>query len=89
RELLVYREKVDETSLLGSVFASNDGQTVAELGSVIRDELDGVPGSFVIARYNGKQTVPLSAKQESFTVGRVFRGAEDAVVVVKPAAPKA
>ncbi|KAJ2582387.1 hypothetical protein GGH95_001565 [Coemansia sp. RSA 1836] len=81
RELLVYREQVDEANLLGSVFVSESGQTVAALRGVIREELDGVPDSFSFARYNGKLTVPVSAKQESFTVSRIFRGADDAVVL--------
>ncbi|KAJ2791307.1 hypothetical protein GGI18_001229 [Coemansia linderi] len=81
RELLVYRNRVDESSLLGSVFISGNGQTVAELSNIIREELDGVPTTFTVARYNGKQTVPVSTKQESFNVGRIFRGADDAVVL--------
>ncbi|KAJ2738200.1 hypothetical protein GGI20_006309 [Coemansia sp. BCRC 34301] len=81
RELLVYRNQVDEANLLGSVFVSAGGQTVAGLGVVIREELDGVPDSFAFARYNGKLTVPVSAKQETFNVGRIFRGADDAVVL--------
>ncbi|KAJ2461478.1 hypothetical protein GGI03_005021 [Coemansia sp. RSA 2337] len=81
RELLVYCNQVDESSLLGSVFISDTRQTVAELGDVIREELDGVPGTFTVARYNGKQTVPVSTKQETFNVGRIFRGSDDAVVL--------
>ncbi|KAJ2890104.1 hypothetical protein GGI21_006300 [Coemansia aciculifera] len=81
RELLVYQEQIDEASLLGSVFVSDNEQTIAALGDVIREELDGVPDSFSLARYNGKLTVPVSAKQEAFNVGRIFRGADDAVVL--------
>ncbi|KAJ2755525.1 hypothetical protein GGI19_001580 [Coemansia pectinata] len=81
RELLVYRNQVDESSLLGSVFISDNRQTVAELGDIIREELDGVPETFTVARYNGKQTVPVSTKQETFNVGRIFRGTDDAVVL--------
>ncbi|KAJ2489545.1 hypothetical protein IWW37_003891 [Coemansia sp. RSA 2050] len=81
RELLVYRNQVDESGLLGSVFISDNGQTVADLSKIIREELDGVPSTFTMARYNGKQTVPVSTKQESFNVGRIFRGADDAVVL--------
>ncbi|KAJ2882196.1 hypothetical protein H4R27_003599 [Coemansia aciculifera] len=81
RELLVYRNQVDESSLLGSVFIGDNRQTVAELGDIIRGELDGVPETFTVARYNGKQTVPVSTKQETFNVGRIFRGTDDAVVL--------
>ncbi|KAJ2833573.1 hypothetical protein GGI24_000795 [Coemansia furcata] len=81
RELLVYRNQAEESCLLGSVFISDNGQTIAELGDIIRGELDGVPDTFLVARYNGKQVVPISTKQEMFNVGRIFRGADDAVVL--------
>ncbi|KAJ1965135.1 hypothetical protein GGI12_000980 [Dipsacomyces acuminosporus] len=84
REVLVYGEQVGEESLLGSVFVPNsDKQTVADLSAMIRDELDGIPDDFALARYNGKHTIPISSKQEQFGITKVFRGAEDAAVVVR------
>ncbi|KAJ2610417.1 hypothetical protein H4S08_003621 [Coemansia sp. RSA 1365] len=82
RELLVYRGHCDEENLLGSVFVKPRAQTIAGLSSMILDELDGLPKSFSISRFNGKQIVPISTKQEAFSVDRVFRGDDDAVVVI-------
>ncbi|KAJ2496891.1 hypothetical protein GGH96_005498 [Coemansia sp. RSA 1972] len=81
RELLVYFGQFDDSNLLGSVFIDPQTQKITDLGSRIRDELDGVPADFALARYNGKQTVPVSAKQEAFSVGQVFRGDDDSVVI--------
>ncbi|KAJ2722433.1 hypothetical protein GGI07_003331 [Coemansia sp. Benny D115] len=81
REILVYREQVADDTLLGSIFVNAQSQTVTELAGQIREELDCLPDDFAIARFNGKQTVPVGAKQEEFSVGKVFRGADDAVVL--------
>ncbi|KAJ2369744.1 hypothetical protein H4S01_000813 [Coemansia sp. RSA 2610] len=81
REFLVYLEQVGDNDLLGSVFIDARLHTVTDLAARIRDELDGVPADFALARYNGKQTVPVSGKQESFSVDQVFRGDDDAVVL--------
>ncbi|KAJ2162072.1 hypothetical protein GGF46_000947 [Coemansia sp. RSA 552] len=81
RELLVYNGHYGDGQLLGSVFVDPHAQTVADLGTCIREELDAIPASFTFARHNGKQAVPVSAKQESFAVARVFRGADDAVIL--------
>ncbi|KAJ2851124.1 hypothetical protein IWW36_001375 [Coemansia brasiliensis] len=81
RELLVYVSQPSDSNLRGSVFVSAHS-TVSQLSSQIRSELDNMPENFAVSRYNGKQTVPISAKQEQFSVGQVFRGNEDAVVVV-------
>ncbi|KAJ1728673.1 hypothetical protein LPJ61_003911 [Coemansia biformis] len=87
RELLVYCGHYDEESLVGAVVVDAHSLTVADLGRRIREELDGVPDSFAFARYNGKQTVPISAKQEAFSIDRVFRGSDDAVVLRITAGP--
>ncbi|KAJ2713196.1 hypothetical protein H4R19_002376 [Coemansia spiralis] len=81
RELLVYSEQCSDECLMGAVLVDAQALTVAELGQRIREELDGVPASFAFARHNGKQTVPVGAKQEAFSVDRVFRGSDDAVVL--------
>lgn len=81
RELLVYDGQYRQDKLLGSVFVSDNIHTVADLKAQINEELDGTPTSFVLLRYNGKQTVPVSTKQESFQVGKVYRGDDDAVVL--------
>ncbi|KAJ2772545.1 hypothetical protein IWQ56_001332 [Coemansia nantahalensis] len=81
RELLVYSGQHSEECLVGSVVVDAQALTVAELGQRIREELDGVPTAFGFARYNGKQTVPVGVKQEAFSVARVFRGSDDAVVL--------
>ncbi|KAJ2785422.1 hypothetical protein H4R18_000505 [Coemansia javaensis] len=81
RELLVYAGRYSDECLLGSVFVDADALTVSDLGARIRGELDGVPARFAFARHNGKQTVPVGARQEAFAVARVFRGADDAVVL--------
>ncbi|KAJ2605452.1 hypothetical protein H4R99_001106 [Coemansia sp. RSA 1722] len=82
REFLVYRDTCDEAHLLGSVFVEDvTTQKVGELVSQIRQELDDVPMSFGISRHNGQQAVPVSKKQEEFSLERVFRGASDAVVI--------
>ncbi|KAJ2804950.1 hypothetical protein H4R20_002292 [Coemansia guatemalensis] len=82
REILVYNGHCEDQNLLGSVFVNPQDQTIAGLGAQILDELDGLPKSFSISRYNGKQIVPVSTKQEAFSVDRVFRGDNDAVVIV-------
>ncbi|KAJ2083841.1 hypothetical protein H4R24_000493 [Coemansia sp. RSA 988] len=82
REILVYNGQCDEQNLLGSVFVNPQAQTIAGLGVQIIEELDGLSTSFSIARFNGKQVVPVSTKQETFSVDRVFRNDNDAVVVI-------
>ncbi|KAI9477581.1 hypothetical protein LPJ78_000034 [Coemansia sp. RSA 989] len=81
RELLVYVSQLGDNNLRGSVFVGSNA-TISQLSGQIRSELDNVPEDFAISRYNGKQIVPISAKQEQFSVGQVFRGDEDAVVLV-------
>ncbi|KAJ1822877.1 hypothetical protein LPJ56_000506 [Coemansia sp. RSA 2599] len=82
REFLVYKDTCDEAHLLGSVFVDDvRGRKVCDLVSQIREELDEVPTSFGIMRYNGQQTVPVGKKQEEFSLERVFRGTADAVVI--------
>ncbi|KAJ1901513.1 hypothetical protein LPJ66_000736 [Kickxella alabastrina] len=83
RELLVYGEQYNDENLIGSVFVDNPAQTVTELISQIREELDGVPEKISISRYNGKLTIPISAKQEEFSINKIFRNFDD-VVVIKP-----
>ncbi|KAI7826365.1 hypothetical protein BX661DRAFT_183863 [Kickxella alabastrina] len=70
RELLVYGEQYNDENLIGSVFVDNPAQTVTELISQIREELDGVPEKISISRYNGKLTIPISAKQEEFSINK-------------------
>ncbi|KAJ1647522.1 hypothetical protein LPJ64_001118 [Coemansia asiatica] len=82
REFFVYKDVCDESHLLGSVFVDDiRSQKISELISQIRQELDDVPMSFSILRYNGQQAVPVGKKQEEFSLERVFRGENDAVVV--------
>ncbi|KAJ2680158.1 hypothetical protein GGH99_005454 [Coemansia sp. RSA 1285] len=84
QEILVYDKKYDEANLLGSVFIDPCKQTIGELKLQLAEEIDGVPayGEFTLARYNGKQTIPIGAKQETFSVEKVFRGPDEAVVVL-------
>ncbi|KAJ1663563.1 hypothetical protein IW140_004850 [Coemansia sp. RSA 1813] len=85
QELLVYNNKYGEDNLLGSVFVDANKQTIAELKTQLVREIDGVSedGEFTVARYNGKQTIPIGAKQESFFVERVFRSNDEAVIVMR------
>ncbi|KAJ2657132.1 hypothetical protein IWW48_004673 [Coemansia sp. RSA 1200] len=84
QEILIYDKKYDEANLLGSIFVDPCKQTIGELKLQLAEEIDGVPayGEFTLARYNGKQTIPIGAKQETFSVEKVFRGPDDAVVVL-------
>ncbi|KAJ2785315.1 hypothetical protein GGI15_001966 [Coemansia interrupta] len=82
REFLVYAEEFNEGCLLGSVFVDDiRSQTVGDLAKQIHQELDKVPTNFSILRHNGQLAVPISTKQELLGIGRVFRGANDAVIV--------
>ncbi|KAJ2450697.1 hypothetical protein EV183_004103 [Coemansia sp. RSA 2336] len=81
RELLVYASQPGDNNLRGSVFVGSNA-TISQLNGQIRSELDNIPEDFAIYRFNGKQVVPISAKQGNFSVGQVFRGSEDAVVLV-------
>ncbi|KAJ1719309.1 hypothetical protein LPJ53_005905, partial [Coemansia erecta] len=81
RELLVYAEELSDGCLLGSVLVDDTrSQTVSDLVMQIRQELDEVPAHFSILRHNGQLAVPINAKQEALGIGRVFRGANDAVI---------
>ncbi|KAI9499782.1 hypothetical protein GGI25_005100 [Coemansia spiralis] len=85
RELLVYNGRFDDRNLLGSVFVDPHAQTISGLKKQIAEEIDGLPGNeeaLVLARYNGKQTVPVGAKQETFRVDKIFRNADEAVIVL-------
>ncbi|KAJ1801231.1 hypothetical protein LPJ59_000445, partial [Coemansia sp. RSA 2399] len=65
QELLVYSNHYSEENLLGSVYVDANNQTIADLKTQLVNEIDDMPenGAFSISRYNGKQTVPINAKQ--------------------------
>ncbi|KAJ1951205.1 hypothetical protein FBU59_000305 [Linderina macrospora] len=81
REILVYKQTFADDTLVGSVLVSSD-KTVSDLAATIREELDGIPSTFSIARNNGRQTIPISTKQLEFSVTKVFRSADDVAVIV-------
>ncbi|ORX69764.1 hypothetical protein DL89DRAFT_165602 [Linderina pennispora] len=81
REILVYKQIFADDNLVGSVLVGSE-KTVNDLAAVIREELDGIPSNFSIARNNGRQTIPISARQHEFSVTKVFRSADDAAVIV-------
>ncbi|KAJ1933590.1 hypothetical protein EC988_009073, partial [Linderina pennispora] len=67
REILVYKQIFADDNLVGSVLVGSE-KTVNDLAAVIREELDGIPSNFSIARNNGRQTIPISARQHEFSV---------------------
>ncbi|KAF8924918.1 hypothetical protein BGZ52_007578, partial [Haplosporangium bisporale] len=82
KEILVYSQTVSDDSLMGAIFANIDDTIEATLQS-IREEIDDVPEEFGLGRFNGSKTIPVNTKQYSRKTGEMFRGEDDAIVIIR------
>ncbi|OBZ87536.1 Ankyrin repeat domain-containing protein 40 [Choanephora cucurbitarum] len=80
KEVLVYLSKREDENILGSVFLRNE--SIEKAVEAIKEELDGLPENFTLARHNGKISIPINTKQMSKQLLDIFRGEEDALVIV-------
>ncbi|KAI7862477.1 hypothetical protein BDF14DRAFT_1855201 [Spinellus fusiger] len=83
QEIFVYLSTRSNETLLGSVYVEND--TLAAVVEQMKEELDGLPAEFSIARHNGMMSIPISSKQMNKRLLDMFRSKQDIVVVI-PAA---
>ncbi|KAG0321298.1 hypothetical protein BGZ99_003977 [Dissophora globulifera] len=81
KEILVYRQTVSDENLLGAIFA-NIEDTIERTMELIKEEIDDVPELFGLGRFNGSKTVPVNTKQYGRKTGELFRGADDAIVLL-------
>ncbi|KAF9370356.1 hypothetical protein BGX21_005589 [Mortierella sp. AD011] len=84
KEILVYGSSVTDDNLLGAIFA-NIEDTIEKTIHQIREEIDDVPEEFSLSRYNGSKVVPVNMKQLSRKTGDMFRGQDDAIVLIPKA----
>ncbi|KAF8978338.1 hypothetical protein BGZ46_006574 [Entomortierella lignicola] len=84
KEILVYDGSVADDNILGSIFA-NIEDTIEKTIHQIREEIDDIPEEFNIGRYNGSKVVPINMKQLSRKTGDMFRGQDDAIVLMSKA----
>ncbi|KAF9382099.1 Ankyrin repeat domain-containing protein 40 [Podila verticillata] len=82
KEILVYSQTVSDDSLMGAIFANVDDTIEATLQS-IREEIDDVPEEFGLGRFNGSKTIPVNTKQYTRKTGEMFRGDDDAIVIIR------
>ncbi|KAG0175239.1 Ankyrin repeat domain-containing protein 40 [Apophysomyces sp. BC1034] len=80
KEILVYLSTRADEQLLGSVFLNNEPMEVTM--EHIREELDGLPSNFTLARHNGKISIPINAKQMNKRLLDLFRGEDDVLVII-------
>ncbi|KAF9954522.1 hypothetical protein BGZ72_004495 [Mortierella alpina] len=81
KEILVYSQAVTDENLLGAIFA-NVEDTIETTIQLIKEEIDDVPEDFSLGRFNGSKTIPVNTKQYSRKTGDLFRGEDDAIVIV-------
>ncbi|KAF9577368.1 Ankyrin repeat domain-containing protein 40 [Lunasporangiospora selenospora] len=81
KEILVYSQSVSDENLLGSIFAQAD-DSIERTIALIQEEIDDLPESFTLSKFNGSKTIPVNTKQYSRKTGDLFRGDEDAIVLV-------
>ncbi|KAF9085090.1 hypothetical protein BGX27_003552 [Mortierella sp. AM989] len=84
KEILVYGGSVTDESLLGAIFA-NIEDTIEKTIRQIREEIDEIPEEFNLGRYNGSKVVPVNMKQLGRKTGEMFRGQDDAIVLISKA----
>ncbi|KAG0087560.1 hypothetical protein BGZ92_007237 [Podila epicladia] len=82
KEILVYSQSVSDDSLMGAIFANID-DTIETTLQLIREEIDDVPEEFGLGRFNGSKTIPVNTKQYTRKTGDLFRGDEDAIVIIR------
>ncbi|KAG0318487.1 hypothetical protein BG000_004237 [Podila horticola] len=82
KEILVYSQTVSDDSLMGAIFANID-DTIETTLQLIREEIDDVPEVFGLGRFNGSKTIPVNTKQYTRKTGDLFRGDEDAIVIIR------
>ncbi|KAG0029507.1 Ankyrin repeat domain-containing protein 40 [Podila clonocystis] len=82
KEILVYSQTVSDDSLMGAIFANID-DTIETTLQLIREEIDDVPEEFGLGRFNGSKTIPVNTKQYTRKTGDMFRGDEDAMVIIR------
>ncbi|KAI7876025.1 ankyrin [Lichtheimia hyalospora FSU 10163] len=80
REILVYLGKRNDESIMGSVFLKNE--SIDASVASIKQELDGLPNNFGLARNNGKMTIPINSKQMDKPLLDIFRGEDDVLVII-------
>ncbi|KAI8881093.1 hypothetical protein K501DRAFT_223645, partial [Backusella circina FSU 941] len=80
REVLIYMNSRADENLVGSVFLKNESIESALVQ--IREEIDGLPESFNLARNNGKVSIPINPKQYSKRLLDLFRSEDDVLVVI-------
>lgn len=80
KEILVYLGSRSDDSIMGSVFLKNE--SIDASVASIKQELDGLPENFGLARNNGKVTIPISAKQMEKPLLDIFRGEDDVLVII-------
>lgn len=80
REVLIYVNARSDENLMGSVFLKNESIESALIQ--IREEIDGLPDSFNLARNNGKVSIPINPKQYSKRLLDLFRSEDDVLVVI-------
>ncbi|KAG0336640.1 hypothetical protein BG005_004274 [Podila minutissima] len=67
---------------MGAIFANID-DTIETTLQLIREEIDDVPEEFGLGRFNGSKTIPVNTKQYTRKTGDLFRGDEDAIVIIR------
>ncbi|KAF9988359.1 hypothetical protein BGZ65_006808 [Modicella reniformis] len=81
KEILVYSGSVADDNLLGAIFA-NVEDTIEQTIQLIREEIDDVPDEFSLGRNSGSKTIPVNTKQYIRKTREVFRGQDDAIVLI-------
>ncbi|CAO3600309.1 unnamed protein product [Absidia cylindrospora] len=80
KEILVYMGSRSDEAIIGSVYVKNE-----ELETIVdqlKEELDGLPEEFTLARHNGKMNIPINKKQMSRRLLDIFRSDDDVLVIV-------
>ncbi|KAI7858775.1 ankyrin repeat-containing domain protein [Circinella umbellata] len=80
KEILVYLKSRSDETILGSVFLKNE--SIESSMNAVRQELDGLPKDFSLARNNGKVTIPINTKQMDKRLLDIFRGDDDVLIIV-------
>ncbi|KAF9409619.1 hypothetical protein BGZ94_001898 [Podila epigama] len=82
KEILVYSQTVSDDTLMGAIFA-NVEDTIETTLTLIKEEIDDIPPEFGLGRFNGSKTIPINSKQYSRKTGDMFRGDDDAIVILR------
>lgn len=76
----MYVSSRTDENILGSVYLKNEPIHVSI--ETMKQELDGVPENFALARHNGRVLIPISSKQMEKRLLDLFRSDEDVLVLI-------